>query len=171
MKVTPLEIRQQQFPLRFRGYDPMVVDAFLELAADAIEDLLDEKAQLREALAQKDQEIHGIRQEQDGWKKALMAAQQTAEDLVSHGKRRARTVVAAAARKAQQMLMEAEQQREVITEGVQELAHQRRKLILQIRHVVAQHLTLLQSQEVESEERRSDDAPKPNAEFTEAPQD
>jgi cell division initiation protein len=170
MKVTPLEVRQEQFPPRFRGYDPRAVDAFLELVAGAIEDLIKEKAQLRDALAQQDQEIQGIRQEQDGWKKTLMTAQQTAEDLIGRGKKRARAIVAAAERKAQQMLMEVEQQREAIACDVQELARQRRKLILQIRRVLEQHLTVLETQEVESWEKRSDDAPRPIAEVTEVPQ-
>jgi cell division initiation protein len=170
MKVTPLEIRQEQFPLRFRGYDPMVVEAFLELVAGALEDLLKERVQLREALAQKDREIQGIRQEQDGWKKTLMTAQQTAEDLIGRGKKRARAIVAAAERKAQQMLMEAEQQREVIAYDVQELERRRHKLILQIRRVLEQHLTLLETQEVEIGEKRSDDTPRPIVDATEVPQ-
>jgi cell division initiation protein len=170
MKVTPLEVRQEQFPLRFRGYDPRAVDAFLELVAGALEDLLKERIQLREALAQQDQEIQGIRQEQGGWKKTLMTAQQTAEDLIGRGKKRARAIVAAAERKAQRMLMEAEQQREAITYDVQELERRRRKLILQIRRVLEQHFTLLETQEVDSEEKRSDDAPKLIVDATEVPQ-
>jgi cell division initiation protein len=170
MKVTPLEVRQEQFPLRFRGYDPRAVDAFLELVAGALEDLLKERIQLREALAQQDQEIQGIRQEQGGWKKTLLTAQHTAEDLIGRGKKRARAIVVAAERKAQRMLMEAEQQREAITYDVQELERRRRKLILQIRRVLEQHLTLLETQEVDSEEKRSDDAPRLIMDATEVPQ-
>jgi cell division initiation protein len=170
MKLTPLEIRHQQFRLRFRGYDPMVVDAFLELVAGAIEDLFKEKAKLQEALAQKDQEIQRVQQEQDDWKKILVAAQQAAEDVVGRGKKRARAMVAAAERKAQRMLIEAGEQRQGITDDVQQLKRQRGKLLLQIRHVLAQHLTLLSTQEVESGEKQFDDAPKPIAEVTAAPQ-
>ena len=57
MKVTPLEIRQQQFPLRFRGLDPTEVDKFLELVASDTEDLMRENARLREALGKKDQDL------------------------------------------------------------------------------------------------------------------
>jgi len=31
MKITPLDIRQQQFNVRFRGFDAEEVDTFLEI--------------------------------------------------------------------------------------------------------------------------------------------
>jgi cell division initiation protein len=170
MKVTPSEIRQEQFPLRFRGYDPMVVDAFLELVAGALEDLLKERVQLREALAQKDREIQSLQQEQGSWKKTLMTAQKTSEELIGRGKKRARAIVAAAERKAQQMLMDAEQRREVLAYDMQDLEARRHKLMQQIRRVLEQHLTLLETHEMESEEKRSDDAPRPIADAMQVPQ-
>jgi cell division initiation protein len=35
MKLTPLDIQQQQFKVRFRGFDVREVDRFLEQTADA----------------------------------------------------------------------------------------------------------------------------------------
>ena len=35
MKITPLDIQQQQFKTRFRGFDIREVDAFLEQMAEA----------------------------------------------------------------------------------------------------------------------------------------
>ena len=69
MKVTALEIRQQQFPLRFRGLDPGEVDKFLELVAGDMEDLVRENARLRDALARKDQELQRMQQGEDELKK------------------------------------------------------------------------------------------------------
>ena len=46
MKVTALEVRQQQFPLRLRGYDPTAVDIFLDRMAGRLEELVRENAQL-----------------------------------------------------------------------------------------------------------------------------
>ena len=62
MKVTPLEIRQQQFPLRFRGLDPTEVDKFLELVASDMEDLIRENARLRDGLSRKDQDLQRMQQ-------------------------------------------------------------------------------------------------------------
>src|SRR6266511_5071010 len=103
MKITPLEIRQQQFRLRFRGFDPTAVDTFLDLLAGEIDTLIKENARLRQELMRKDLEIQQIREEQGDWKKALMAVQQTTEDLIGRGEKQAQLVVVEAEHKAQQM--------------------------------------------------------------------
>ncbi|RMF89595.1 MAG: DivIVA domain-containing protein [Nitrospinota bacterium] len=62
VKITPLDIRQQQFAYRFRGFDIEEVDAFLEMVASELEEQIREVAELREQLASRDQEIHELRQ-------------------------------------------------------------------------------------------------------------
>jgi len=46
MALTPLDIQQQRFRVSFRGYDPKEVEAFLEQAANAFEDLQRETLRL-----------------------------------------------------------------------------------------------------------------------------
>lgn len=70
MKVTPLEIRQQQFPLRFRGLDPGEVDKFLEWVASEMEELIRENTRLRDGIAKKDQELRGMQKGEDELKKS-----------------------------------------------------------------------------------------------------
>ncbi|MFQ5630060.1 MAG: DivIVA domain-containing protein, partial [bacterium] len=43
MKLTPLDIKKQEFKKNLRGYDPIEVDAFLEMVANEFESLLREK--------------------------------------------------------------------------------------------------------------------------------
>jgi cell division initiation protein len=147
MKVTPLEIRQQQFPLRFRGYDPRAVDMFLELVAGGLEELIKENAQLSKALARKDQAIQDIREQEGDWKKALLAVQQTADELIRHGEQRAQCVLAEAERKVQQLLLEAAHQREGVERDVRELTRQRSQILGHLHGVLKQQLTLLEAQE------------------------
>jgi cell division initiation protein len=168
MKVTPLEIRQQQFPLRFRGYDPQAVDTFLELVAGQVEDLMKENTRLREELTRKDQEIQQIREEEGDWKKALMVVQQTTEDMIARGKKQAQLVMAEAKRRAQQMLLAAEQQHNAIANDVQELTRRRHQIVLQLRSLLEQHLKLLEAQGEEGEEKRPEDSRSPLVDVSEA---
>jgi len=50
MTITPLDIQQQQFKTRFRGFDIREVDTFLEQMADAFEALQSENKKLREEI-------------------------------------------------------------------------------------------------------------------------
>src|SRR5229473_2767108 len=52
MRITPLDVRQQQFTVRmFRGFDVQEVDAFLQDVAEDYETILKENALLKEQLA------------------------------------------------------------------------------------------------------------------------
>jgi cell division initiation protein len=159
MKVTPREIRQQQFPMRLRGCDPMEVDAFLELLATTFDELLRENARLREALAKKDQEIQDICTQEKDWKQALLAVQQTRDDLIARGQQEAQLLVAEAQRKVHQLLSEAEKTRQTIAQDVQLLVCQKRQLMSGLQNLLSQHFALLQVQKGQDERRHSGDTP------------
>jgi cell division initiation protein len=152
MKVTPLEIRQQQFPLRFRGLDPAEVDKFLELVASEMEELIKDNARLKDGLAKKDQEIQRLQQGDDELKKALMAIQHIRDDWVGRAEKQAEQVLLESEHKAKQMLRDAEKKLETIQHDVQELKRQRDQLMAQIRSMLEQHLRLLETMEDESED-------------------
>jgi len=40
MKLTPLDIQQQKFKVKWRGYDAQEVETYLEMVAEDVESLL-----------------------------------------------------------------------------------------------------------------------------------
>jgi len=42
MKLTPLDIQQQKFQVKFRGYDKQEVETFLEMISADVESLMQE---------------------------------------------------------------------------------------------------------------------------------
>jgi cell division initiation protein len=151
MKVTALEIRQQQFPLRFRGLDPGEVDKFLELVAADMEDLVRENARLRDALVRKDQELERMQQGEGELKKALTAIQQIREDWIGRAEKQAEQVVLESTLKANQLQVDAERRLEVLQQDVQELRRQKHQLVSDIRRIVEEHLRALETIEAENE--------------------
>jgi cell division initiation protein len=152
MKVTPLEIRQQQFPLRFRGLDPTEVDKFLELVAGDMEDLIRENARLRDGLARKDQELQRMQQGEDELKKALTAIQQIREEWIGRAEKQAEQVVIESELKAKQIQVEAERRLEALQHDVHELTRQRSQLISDIRRILEEQLQALETLEEAREE-------------------
>ena len=159
MKVTPLEIRQQQFPLRFRGLDPTEVDKFLELVAGDMEDLIRENARLRDGLARKDQELQRMQQGEDELKKALTAIQEIREEWIGRAEKQAEQVVMESELKAKQLQVEAERRLEALQHDVQELTRQRRQLISDMRHILAEQLQTLEKLDEEQAESAARQAP------------
>jgi cell division initiation protein len=169
MKVTPLEIRQQQFPLRFRGLDPTEVDKFLELVASDMEDLIRENTRLRDGLAKKDQDLLRMQQGEDELKKALMAIQQIREDWIGRAEKQAEQLLRESELKANQLRSESERRLELLQHDLQELKGQKHQLVSEIRHIVEEHLRVLETMREENGE--SDELQRPLLETSENPRD
>jgi cell division initiation protein len=151
MKVTALEIRQQQFPVRFRGLDPGEVDKFLELVAGDMEELVRENTRLRDALARKDQELERMQQGEGELKQALMAIQQIREDWIGRAEKQAEQVVLESTLKANQLQADAERQLQALQQEVQELKRQKHQLVSDVRHIVDEYLHVLETVEAQDE--------------------
>jgi cell division initiation protein len=169
MKVTPLEIRQQQFPLRFRGLDPEEVDKFLELVASDMEGLIRENARLRDGVAKKDQELQRMQQGEDELKKALTAIQEIREDWIGRAEKQAEQVLMESELKAKQLQTEAERRLESLQHEVQELTRQKHQLVSELRHIIEEHLRILET--VGEENGQSEELQQPLLETSEAPRD
>jgi cell division initiation protein len=169
MKVTPLEIRQQQFPLRFRGLDPAEVDKFLELVASDMEDLMRENARLRDGLAKKDQELQRMQQGEDELKKALTAIQQIRDDWIGRAEKQAEQVLMESELKARQLQVEAERRLESLQQDLQTLKRQRQQLVSEMRHILDEHLRVLET--MGAENSPAEELHRPLLETSEPPRD
>ena len=76
MKITPLEIQQQQFKGKmFGGLDPDEVDGFLQLVAGEMENLVRENGELKEQNRRLLTEAEDIRQRETSLRETMLVAQ------------------------------------------------------------------------------------------------
>ena len=106
MRVTPADIRQQSFSVRFRGFDPQEVDTFLEDVAVDLEAALKENALLKEQLATVEERSRGMAERERLLQETLVTTHRLAEDMRE-----------AARREVDQHVKESERQREAILES------------------------------------------------------
>jgi len=106
MRVTPADIRQQSFSVRFRGFDPQEVDTFLEDVAVDLEAALRENALLKEQLAAVEERSRGMAERERLLQETLVTTHRLAEDMRE-----------AARREVDQHVKESERQREAILES------------------------------------------------------
>lgn len=107
MKITPLEIRKQQFEKTFRGYLPEQVDAFLSNLSSEWERIVDESKMLRMQLEIAEKEANKFRDIQSTLFKALKTAEDTAQTTIEQATYQADKNLQEAATKAEQILAEA----------------------------------------------------------------
>ena len=81
MKTTPLDIQQQQFKIRFRGFDIREVDTFLEQMADTFESLQGENASCQEEIRRLKLANHGHQEREETFKRAMLHSQEVLEQM------------------------------------------------------------------------------------------
>ena len=81
MKVTPLDLRQQRFRKRFRGFDREEVTSLLHEVAEEYESALLEVDRLPQELATMDARLNEHREQEQNLRRTLMTAQKLAEDI------------------------------------------------------------------------------------------
>ena len=77
MKLTPLDIQQQQFrTVVVGGFDAKEVDAYLDMVSSAMEGLIRENSGLKDQLKQKEALLDDHRQREKALKETMITADQ-----------------------------------------------------------------------------------------------
>lgn len=106
MRITPLDIYQQEFKRVLRGFDPDEVEDFLERIADDYEKLVRENASLKEQIESLEAQlaIDGKTGQAD---ESGMAARQEAGNLIREAKKKAESIISEARKEADSIVRKA----------------------------------------------------------------
>jgi len=144
MNLTPLDIQQQQFRIRFRGFDIHEVDRFLEQLSDAFTALQSENKELREEMRRLKIEIQGYKEREETFKRAMLNSQKVLEQMKENARKSAEVIIADAEVKAEKVLNRAHNRLSQLHEDIAELKRQRMQIEVQIRSVIDSHSKLLE---------------------------
>jgi cell division initiation protein len=144
MKITPLDIQQQQFKTRFRGFDIREVDAFLEQMAEAFEALQKDNQNRSEAVRRLELEIQGYKKREETFKRALLNSQKVLDQMKDNARKSAELIIAEAEVKAEKILNKAHNRLAQLHEDIAELKRQRTQIEVQISSIIEAHSRLLE---------------------------
>jgi cell division initiation protein len=144
MKITPLDIEQQQFKVRFRGFDTREVDAFLEKTADAYESLQAENERLQQEAQRLNLECQGYKEREETFKRAMLNSQKVLEEMKENARKSAELTIAEAEVQAEKILNGAHRRLAQLHEDIAELKRQRIQIEIQIRSIIESHTKLLE---------------------------
>jgi len=130
MRITPHDIRQQQFTVRmFRGFDPSEVDAFLEDVADDYEGLLKENALLKEQIAASEERSRGVIEREKNLHDVMVTTQRLVDEMKSAAKREADLIVREAELRGEKAVEAARGEEAKIRVEIQSLKRMRRQVV------------------------------------------
>jgi cell division initiation protein len=144
MKITPLDIQEQQFRVRFRGFDVREVDIFLAQIVDEFETMIRENTDLQREITRLRGEIEGHRDREQGFKDAMVNAQKALDDKKVNAEKEAELIVAEAEMKAEKILSMAHNRLTQLHEDISELKRQRMQLEVELGTVLETHRRLLE---------------------------
>ncbi len=106
MRITPLDVRKQEFKRGMRGYDSDEVRAFLSTLADEYEAVLVDNKQLRERVVEQDDKLGDYRNLEKTLRDTLMTAERVTQDAKETARKEGEVLVQQAQQRVERVLGE-----------------------------------------------------------------
>lgn len=144
MKLSPLQIKKQEFEKSMRGYKVDEVQAFLEKISNEVEELNNQNEMLGsevETLKKELDEFHRIEKKlQD----TILKSQETSAQAIESAKKQASLIIKEAEVKVSQMIQNAEEKLNEIQNTVMTLREEKDLIIARLRAIVSTQSNLLE---------------------------
>jgi len=114
MKLTPLDIHHKEFRHSLRGYSEEEVDGFLDEVADEFERLFKENIDLSEKLEVAREQVRAFEAQKETLHNTMVAAQRSAEDIISKAQGEASTLLRDAEVKSKEIIHNALTQKQKV---------------------------------------------------------
>ncbi|MBX2991609.1 MAG: DivIVA domain-containing protein [Bacteroidetes bacterium] len=158
MKLSPLDIRKQEFKKVMRGYDPIEVETFTETMANEFENLLKEQNDLRTKIVELETQLKDYKQMERTLQQTLMQAQEATGKTYEAARRDAESIVKEAELKAAQILNLANDEMGKLNNEITQLKSRKDSLIGRLRVLLSSELDLIKSLEVGNDPVLSNDS-------------
>jgi len=143
MKITPIDIRQQQFRRSIRGLEAHAVDSFLNLVSDELESVIRENNPRKEELARTQRIVEEHKDRERTLKETMITAQRITDDIKESARKEADVIISRAEIQAEKIIYAANARLVKIIEDINEMKRQREQLRTTMIGVVESHRKLL----------------------------
>ena len=143
MKLSPLDLRKQQFAKTFRGYDPDEVKAYLGEVARQWDEVLDELHQADSRLRELEHKLKHYERVELALQEALESARETGRRAESAAEQKAKLIIEKAELDALRYKQDAEQERYGLRQDLVKLTNIQRRATAQLRAFLMTELEML----------------------------
>jgi cell division initiation protein len=147
MRITPLDVRKQEFRKGMRGLDPDEVYAFLATVADEYEAALNDNKALRERLLELDDKVQEYRTIERTLRDTLVTAERVTVESKDNARREASLIVKEAQLQAERSLRDISSEAVRLRQEIQRLRSQRDAYVAKMRVVAESHVKFIESAE------------------------
>jgi cell division initiation protein len=133
MKLTPLDIRKQEFTRTFRGYEVAEVQAFLQTVAEQWQSLLEEHRRQAERIRELEEKLAHYQHIEEALQQALQLARENARQTLEQAEHRAQLLLDEARAQADEIRWRAEQERHRLQQQLADLVERRDTLLARLK--------------------------------------
>jgi cell division initiation protein len=152
MKLTPLDVRKQEFRKGLRGYDPVEVDTFMEMVASEFEDVLRSQKELRDKVVELEVQLRDYRQIEKTLQQTLLQAQEATGRTYESARREAELIVKEAEQKAAKIVEQANSDLVRMNNEIMQLYTRKESMIGRLRVLLSSELELIKTLEMGGDE-------------------
>jgi cell division initiation protein len=145
MKLTPLDIKKQEFKKSMRGYDTVEVDTFMDMVAGEFEELLKSQKEMRDRIVELEVQLRDYRQIEKTLQQTLLQAQETTARTYEAARKEAETIVREGEQKASRLVEQANTDLQRINNDVLQLLSRKESLIGRLRVLLSSELDLIKT--------------------------
>ncbi|MGH7275051.1 MAG: DivIVA domain-containing protein [Nitrospiria bacterium] len=136
MKITPIDIQQVSFGIRFRGYNRKEVDNFLDLLAQDYEMLIKESQVIKEKTASLEIQVMELKKKESMLNSTLIAVQKVVDEMKQNAQKEVDLLIKEAELKAEEITKGAQVERLRLQGEIRDLQRQKVLFLEKIRSVL-----------------------------------
>jgi len=144
MKISPIEIRQQEFTKKMRGYDPDEVQNFLESLAEELDKLNIENESLKSEVESLTEQISEYKKIEKNLQDTLLSAQESSAKSMEATKKQTSLMIREAELKASQIIEKARESTNDIRNAVVNLREEKDLILAKLKAIVSSQANLLE---------------------------
>ncbi|OGL45352.1 MAG: hypothetical protein A2161_12960 [Candidatus Schekmanbacteria bacterium RBG_13_48_7] len=152
MKITPEEIKSQKFKTSFRGFDTLEVRDFLDFIANEMTSLIEEYDRLKNRVQKKDELLQRYQKEEESLKKAMLTAQQIADEIREKAQIEAKKIVDNAEKEKELIADQTKKDMEILNQQIAYIIKTKESFIKKLQNAVNEGEKLLKSWNFKSDE-------------------
>ena len=148
MKITPLDIRKQEFRKTFKGYDKNEVDIFLEMLAKEIENVIRDNKRMADQLKELDSKIEDYKRMEKTLQDTLTSTQKTTDGIRRNARKEAEMILQKAKLQASEIIENAAAKVKDLQSQISALQNQKDGFVIQLRSFLSSQLKMLEEVEI-----------------------
>lgn len=143
MRLTPLDIRKQEFTRSFRGLHADEVTSFLQMLSNQWEEMLTEQRQLEQKVRDAEVKLEHYVKIEEALQEALRTARESAKQALENAQHQANQLLREAERRSDEIRRSAEQERLALRREAGDVRTRRNEIAARLRAFLNSELELL----------------------------